>query len=70
MFLQWVVSQVGFDGLKEIRLQCLVGMEEGTDLEEAVEECAHDQNTLAFEILKELIKYFLKEGVIQKMCLK
>lgn len=57
MLLQWRVPQVGFDGLKEIRLQCLVGMEEGMDLEEAVE-YAHDQNTLTFEILKELIKYF------------
>lgn len=33
-------------------------MEEGMDLEEAVEEYAHDQNTLMFEILEELIKYF------------
>lgn len=46
MLLQWMVPQVGFDGFKEIRLQCLVGMEEGMDLEEAVEEYAYEQNTL------------------------
>lgn len=46
MILQWMVPQVGLDGFKEIRLQCLVGMEEGMDLEEAVEEYAYEQNTL------------------------
>lgn len=46
MLVQWMVSQVGLDGFKEIRLQCLVGMEEGMDLEEAVEEYAYEQNTL------------------------
>lgn len=61
-----MVPQVGFDGFKEIRLQCLVGMEEGMDLEEAVEEYAHDQNTFTFEILEELIKYFFKRRCYPK----